>query len=279
VVLDEFHVLERRARPVRERHAVARVDRRVGRERKHLAAAAGAEDDRARGDRLDAAGGEIDGDDALHAPLVHEEPGHEPFVVALDRRVLERGLKQRVQHVEAGPVGGKPRAHVLHPAEGAHGDAAIRLAAPRAAPVLHAEQLPRRLLHEHLDGLLVAEPVATGNRVVRVLVEAVVGGNRARGASFGGDRVAPHRINLGHDRDVEAWIEFGDGNSGAQTGAAAAHQHNVMSRDHVVLLRRPGSILRCAEAALWNRCYSAERSSSTMTRPSWCTTLRLTLPS
>ena len=89
--------------------------------------------------------------------------------------VLERGLEQRVQHVEAGLVGGEPGAHLLHAAERAHRDVAVRLPAPRAAPVLQPQQLARRLVDERLDRVLVAQPVAAGDRVVRVLVEAVVG--------------------------------------------------------------------------------------------------------
>ena len=46
VVLDELHVLERRAGPVGQGHAVAGVDVGVGGEREDPPAAAGAEDDR-----------------------------------------------------------------------------------------------------------------------------------------------------------------------------------------------------------------------------------------
>ena len=53
---------------------------------KHLAAAARAQDDGARGDRLDLARLQLDRDDALHAAVVDEELGHEPFVVARDAR-------------------------------------------------------------------------------------------------------------------------------------------------------------------------------------------------
>ena len=65
-----------------------------------------------------------------------------------------------MQHVEAGLVRGEPGALLLHPAERADRDLAVRLPAPRAAPVLELEQLARRLVHERLDRVLVAEPVA-----------------------------------------------------------------------------------------------------------------------
>ena len=112
--------------------------------------------------------------DALDAAVVDQQPGDEPLVVAGDAGVLERGLEQRVEHVEAGLVGGEPRAHLLHAAERAHGDAAVGLAAPRAAPVLQPEQLLGRFLDERLDRVLIGQPVAAGDGVVGVLVEAVV---------------------------------------------------------------------------------------------------------
>ena len=81
MVLDELHVLERRAGAVGQRHAVAVLDGGVGGKREHPAAAAGAEDDGARGDRLDRARLQVDRDDALHTAVIDEEPGDEPFVV------------------------------------------------------------------------------------------------------------------------------------------------------------------------------------------------------
>ena len=54
MVLDELHVLERRAGAVGQRHPVAVLDGGVGGEREHLAATAGAEDHCTGGDRLDA---------------------------------------------------------------------------------------------------------------------------------------------------------------------------------------------------------------------------------
>ena len=110
----------------------------------------------------------------MHPALVDEEPGDEPLVVPLDRAVLQRGLEQRVQHVEAGLVGGEPGAHLLHAAERPDRDVPVGLPAPRAAPVLELQELARRLLDEGLDGVLVAEPVAARDGVVDVLLVAVV---------------------------------------------------------------------------------------------------------
>src|SRR5204862_8180570 len=104
-----------------------------------------------------------------------QQAGHVPLVVAHDRRVLQGGLEQRVQEVEAGLVGGEPGTHLLHATERAYRDVPVRLAAPRAAPVLQPEQLLWRLDDEGLHSVLVAEPVPAGARAVGVSVETVFG--------------------------------------------------------------------------------------------------------
>ena len=175
---------------------------------------------------------QLDGDDALHPAVIDQQLRHEPLVVADDAGVLQRGLEEGVEHVEAGLVGGEPRAHLLHAAERAHGDAAVRLAAPRAAPVLQPEQLLGGFLDEGLDGVLVAQPVAAGDGVVGVFVEAVVRADHGRGAALGRDRVAAHRVDLGDDGDAEPGVGLGDGDGRAQPGPAAADQDHVMGRGH-----------------------------------------------
>src|SRR5262245_31556972 len=137
-----------------------------------------------------------------------------------------------MQHVEAGLVGGKPRAHLLHATEGPDCYAAVRLAAPRTAPVLQPEQFLGRFLDEHLDGILVAEPVAAGDSVIGVFVEGVVGTNNAGGAALGGDGVTPHRIDLGDDRDAESRVGFRNGDGRTQSCSTATYQHNVVRRSH-----------------------------------------------
>ncbi len=60
------------------------------------------------------------------------------------------------------------------PPNGRTATRAVWLAAPRAAPVLQLHQLLRRFVDEELDRVLVGQPVAAGDRVVEMLVEAVV---------------------------------------------------------------------------------------------------------
>src|SRR3990172_835522 len=82
------------------------------------------------GDQADLPGAQLDGHNALAAAVLHHKPGGEPLVVAPDGRELQRGLEERVQQVEAGLVRGEPGAFLLHPAEGTHRHAAVRLPAP-----------------------------------------------------------------------------------------------------------------------------------------------------
>ena len=126
--------------------------------------------------------------------------------------------------------------------------------------MLEAKELFGRFLHEGFDSILVAEPVTTRDGVVGVLVEAVVRRDGACRSSLGGDRVAPHRVHLGDDGDVQSGVGLGNGDRGAQPRATATDEHDIMRRRHVLG-------------------YSAEMSSSSITRPSCRTTRRLNVPS
>ena len=187
VVLDELHVLQRGAGAVCQGHAVAGLDVRVRREREDPTASSGGEDDRFGGDGLDPAGRQLERHHSTDPAVVDQQRGDEPLVVADDPVVLQGGLEQRMEQVEAGLVGGEPGPHLLHAAERTDGDVPVRLAAPRAAPVLEPEQLLRRLLDERLDGVLVAQPVPAGDGVVSMLLEGVTGPDDCGGPSLGRD--------------------------------------------------------------------------------------------
>lgn len=66
------------------------------------------------------------------------------------------------------------RAFDLHAAEAPHVDRTVRFAAPRAAPLLELGHLARALMHEVIDHVLFAQPVAAGDGVVEVVVEGIV---------------------------------------------------------------------------------------------------------
>jgi hypothetical protein len=183
------------------------------------------------------AGSDLDRDDTLDAPVLDHQVDAEMLVETLDRRILDRRLEQRVQHVEAGLVGGEPGALDLHAAEGAHIDMAVRRPAPRATPVLELGQLLRAVGDEVLDHILLAQPVAAVHGIVEVILEAVGRLLHARRPAFGGDGVAAHRIDLRHQRDLQRRIRLGDGDCRPQACAAAAHDH------HICLVYSPRLIL------------------------------------
>ena len=160
MVLDKLHIFKRHARVIRQGHAVTVLYVGVGRERKNPAAPSRAEDDRFRSDGLDAPGGDLDGNDALAAPVVHQKPGDKPFVESLDRFVLQACLEQSVKHMKSGLVGSEPRPLGFHTAEWPHGHAAVGVSAPGATPVLELYHFRRSFFHKNLYGVLVAHPVA-----------------------------------------------------------------------------------------------------------------------
>ncbi len=222
VVLHELHVLEGRAGAIGHGHAVAGLDRAVGREGEHASRAAAGDDDRPGMELAQLAAAHVHRDEALAAAGVDQQVEREIFVVALDRVELQGGLEQRVQDVETRLVGGEPGALLLHAAEGPHGDRAVGLAVPRAAPVLELEQFLGCLMHEIFDAILVGEPVAAAHRIVEMRVEAVVRLDHAGRAAFRRAGVAAHGIDLGDQRDAKFRIGFREGDCGSQSGAAGA---------------------------------------------------------
>jgi hypothetical protein len=59
---------------------------------------------------------------------------------------------------------------------------------------------------------LIAQPIATGDGVIGVLVEGVVRGDYSCSAALCRDRVAAHGIHLGDYGDAEVGVGFRDGN-------------------------------------------------------------------
>src|SRR5262249_27040988 len=134
------------------------------------------------------------------------------------------------------------------------------------APMLQPQQLARCFLDEGLDGILVAEPIAAGDRVVCMLFETVAGTGDSGGATLGGDGVAAHRIDLGNDRDTQPRIVFGDGDGRTQARAAPADDHDIVRSVHggTTVVRQTSKSALC---------------SSIRTLPSWRTVSIRTLPS
>src|SRR5207237_1642890 len=119
----------------------------------------------------------------------------------------------------------QPRALLSRAPERPRRDPTVSVAAPRAAPVFEAEQFLWCFPDERLDGVLIAQPIATRDGVVAVFVETVVGADDAGGAPFRRDGVAAHRVHLGHHRDAKPLGGFCEGNGGAQPGTSTADEY------------------------------------------------------
>ena len=61
-----------------------------------------------------------------------------------------------------------------------------------------------------------------------MVVEAVVGGYSARGATFSRDRVAPHGVDFRDHGNAEFGIEFRYSDRCAEAGTATANQENIV---------------------------------------------------
>src|SRR5712691_7827459 len=227
--LHHLHVLQPDARAIRERHAVAGADVAVGRERVNTSEAARREDHRLRGDRLESTASHVDRDHAYAARILDEQLGRERFVVPVDLLVLERCLKDGVQHVEAGLVGREARPPRGHAAKRPRRDLAVWLPTPRAAPVLHLDDLDRRLTYERFDHILVGQVVRALDGVEGVGLIAVLGPQHGCGTTFGGDCVAAHGINLGDHPDLEAGIGVHRGYRRPDPGQPTADHQDVVA--------------------------------------------------
>src|ERR1700687_318598 len=229
VALDHLHVLQARAGAIAERHAVARADVAVGGERVDAPEAARGENHRLGGDGVEPAGALVQGDDADATRVLDEKLGHEGFVVAVDLRVLEACLENRVEHVEAGFVGCKAGAPRGHAAERTSGDLSVRRAAPRAAPVLHLDDLRRRFSYKGLHDILVGQVVRPFDGVEGVGLVRVLGPQHRSGSAFGGHSVAAHRIDLGDQTDLHAGVCLHRSYGCPEAGEPSADDQDVIA--------------------------------------------------
>ena len=121
---------------------------------------------------------------------------------------------------------------------------AIRFPIPRATPMLQLHHLGGGFADEGFDRILITQPVAPGNRVVRVLIQAVARLDHCRRAAFGRNGVAAHRINLGDHGDGEAGKCLSHGNGGAQPRPTAADDQHIAREDVHRFLRRSAAGVR-----------------------------------
>ena len=229
MILHKLHVLERTAGPIGHGHSITGFDRSIGRKRENSTAAAGADNHRLGRNRLQLAGAHVDrGYAAGSTALVEKQLSHIPFIITMNPIVFERGLKEGVQHVEAGLVGRIKRSLDRHTPEGANTDPSIRIPAPRATPVLELNQLVAGLLDERLDHVLVGEKIAALDGIVAMRIEAIVFAHHCGGSPLGRYGMAAHGINLGHQPDAETLVGFDCGNRRPKACTAATDDQNIM---------------------------------------------------
>ena len=97
--------------------------------------------------------------------------------------------------------------------------------------MLQAHQFFWRLFDEGFYGVLVAEPIAAGDGVIGVFVEAVFGKMDSRGATLSGHSVASHGVDLGHNSHAETGVGFRNGDGGPKAGSATADDKNIVRRE------------------------------------------------
>ena len=172
--LHELHVLQRQAGAQRHAAAVAGAGVRRGAGEPGAAIAAGGHDHLMRAEAMQCAVGHVECDHAAALAIFHDEVERE----VLDEEVglvLQRLLIQRVQHGMAGAIrrgAGSLRDALAevrgHAAERPLINPPVLGARKRHAVVFQFDDRGRRLLAHELDGILIAEPIRSLDRVVHV---------------------------------------------------------------------------------------------------------------
>lgn len=126
--------------------------------------------------------------------IINQNIQYEVLVKTLDLRELQRGLEQRVQHMEAGLIGGEPGTLDFHAAEATYVDATIRATAPWASPQFQLGHFGWAVVDEIIHDILLTQPVATRYCIVKVIFEAVMILRDSGGAPFCSNGMATHRV-------------------------------------------------------------------------------------
>lgn len=137
--------------------------------------------------------------------IINQNIQHEMFVKTLDLRELQRGLEQRVQHMEAGLIGGEPGALDFHAAEATYVDATIRATAPWASPQFQLGHFGWAVVDEIIHDILLTQPVATRYCIVKVIFEAVM----ILRDSGGAPSAATVWLRIGYTFEISAIFAFG----------------------------------------------------------------------
>ncbi len=105
--------------------------------------------------------------------IINQNIQHEMFVKTLDLRDC-RGLEQRVQHMEAGLIGGRNRGALdFHAAEATYVDALPSGRRLHGHPRFQLGHFGWAVVDEIIHDILLTQPVATRYCIVKVIFEAV----------------------------------------------------------------------------------------------------------
>ncbi len=136
--------------------------------------------------------------------IINQNIQHEMFVKTLDLRELQRGLEQRVQHMEAGLIGGERGTLDFHAAEATYVDATIRATAPWAPPQFQLGHFGWAVVDEIIHDILLTQPVATRYCIVKVIFEAVM-----ILRDSGGAPAATVWLRIGYTFEISVIFAFG----------------------------------------------------------------------
>ena len=232
--LHEFQVGHLRARVPRQRHAVAGGDRGVGGVAKHLAGAAGGEQDGRRFDLLGAAR-TLEAGAGASAVANDERCGAR---VALDRhlRLIGDSLPQAPPDLTPGRIMGVQHAAYLVRRLFRQRERARPVAIETRAPVDELAHVAHAVVNEHAHRGFEAQAIARGNGVGGMQIGMVVVADGGRNAALRVTGIALVGIRLGEDDDVAGG---GEVRGGAQAGDAAADHEEIRAPLHRVLSYHP----------------------------------------
>src|SRR5690554_1288156 len=156
VVLNKLHVSQRDTVTIGNRHTVSGDNAAVGVEAKHTTGTSCRHNHGFGMYTVQFTGADLDCHNAVDCAVADQEINHKKLIEALNIWVFERGLEQRMEHVEAGFIGGEPSALGFHAAETTDLHVAIGLTRPWAAPMFHLHQLLVGMLDEVVDHTLLS---------------------------------------------------------------------------------------------------------------------------
>ncbi len=110
---------------------------------------------------------------------------------------------------------------------------AIRVAIERRPPRQQLADVLRSLVHEHVNRVDVAEPIAGRQRIARVQLRRIISTERGRDAALRVARIALGGVSLGEHDDVAGLRER---ERGTQAGDAAADDEKVAAHIHFAIL-------------------------------------------